>query len=215
MHIRVLIVDDSPLMQVGLARCLEPDPGLEVVGTADGGHEGLQLAHELRPDVILLDLQMPEVTGMVVLERLRDELPDIRTLVVTASEKAESLLDAVAAGAAGYLSKRSTPEEVRQAVITVHGGGSVITPVLAGHLLNAYSRRSGGPGGGPGVRPLLSKREQEVLRLVAQGHTDKEVALTLHVSPRTVQTHLAHIREKTGMRRRAELARWAADHTFL
>jgi DNA-binding NarL/FixJ family response regulator len=214
MHIRVLIVDDSPLMQVGLARSLEGDPGIELVGQADNGRDGLRLAKELKPDVILLDLHMPEVSGLLVLERLQTELPEVRTLVVTASEKAESLLDAVAAGAAGYLSKRASPEEVRRAVITVHGGGSVITPELAGHLLHAYTRRQD-PRSEGNLRPVLSRREQDVLRLVAQGHTDKEVGKQLHLSPRTVQTHLTHIREKTGMRRRAELARWAADNTFV
>lgn len=215
MNIRVLIVDDSPLMQVGLTTTLDSDPEIHVVGQAGDGREGLRLAHELHPDVILLDLQMPDFGGLMVLERLREELPDVKALIVTASEKAESLLDAVAAGAAGYLSKRSSPEEVRRAVITVHGGGSVITPVLAGHLLHAYTRRTTQRPDSPGLRPVLSRREQDVLRLVARGHTDKEVALELHLSPRTVQTHLTHIRKKTGMRRRAELVRWAADHTYV
>jgi two-component system NarL family response regulator len=213
MHIEVLIVDDSPLMRVGLAKSLETDPDIKVVGQAEDGGEGLRLARELKPDVILLDLHMPEVSGLLMLERLRQELPEIRTLVVTASERAESLLDAVGAGAAGYLSKRASPEKVRQAVIAVHGGGSIITPELAGHLLQAYSKRS--DPGAEGARPLLTRREQDVLRLVAQGYTDKEVGLELHLSPRTVQTHLTRVREKTGMRRRAELVRWATDNAVL
>jgi DNA-binding NarL/FixJ family response regulator len=212
MPIRVLIVDDSPLMRVGLARSLEDDPSIELVATAADARKGLTLAEELRPDVVLLDLHMPEVSGQVVLQRLREQLPDVRVLVVTASEEAQSLLDAVAAGAAGYLTKRASPDELRRAVIAVHGGSSVITPELAGHLLHAYAGRSGSDAG---RRPMLTPREQEVLRLVAQGHTDKEIGRTLGLSPRTVQTHLTRIREKTGARRRAELATWASDNTVV
>jgi DNA-binding NarL/FixJ family response regulator len=210
--IRVLIVDDSPLMRVGLARSLEDDPDIALVATAGDDREALRLAHELRPDVVLLDLHMPEVGGQMVLERLREQLPDVRALVVTASEAAESLLDAVAAGAAGYLTKRASPEELRDAVIAVHGGNSVIPPELAGHLLHAYAGRARGE---PPARSTLTRREQDVLRLVAQGHTDKEIGRALHLSPRTVQTHLRRIREKTGARRRAELAIWASDNTVV
>jgi DNA-binding NarL/FixJ family response regulator len=212
MPIRVLIVDDSPLMRVGLARSLEDDPDIALVATAGDDREALRLAHELRPDVVLLDLHMPEVGGQMVLERLREQLPDVRALVVTASEEAESLLDAVAAGAAGYLTKRASPEELRDAVIAVHGGNSVIPPELAGHLLHAYAGRARGE---PPARSTLTRREQDVLRLVAQGHTDKEIGRALHLSPRTVQTHLRRIREKTGARRRAELAIWASDNTVV
>jgi DNA-binding NarL/FixJ family response regulator len=210
--IRVLIVDDSPLMRVGLARSLEDDPDIALVATAGDDREALRLAHELRPDVVLLDLHTPEVGGQMVLERLREQLPDVRALVVTASEAAESLLDAVAAGAAGYLTKRASPEELRDAVIAVHGGNSVIPPELAGHLLHAYAGRARGE---PPARSTLTRREQDVLRLVAQGHTDKEIGRALHLSPRTVQTHLRRIREKTGARRRAELAIWASDNTVV
>jgi DNA-binding NarL/FixJ family response regulator len=146
---------------------------------------------------------------MMVLERLRTDLPAVRTLVMTASEKGETLLDAVAAGAAGYLTKRSSAAEVAEAVITVAGGGSVITPTLAGHLLRQYSRASTGESE---MRPMLTSREQEVLRLVAQGLTDRQIAKNIFVSPRTVQNHLARIRDKTGLRRRSELTRWAVLH---
>jgi DNA-binding NarL/FixJ family response regulator len=153
---------------------------------------------------------MPELGGMMLLERLRAELPNIRTIVMTASEKGEPLLDAVAAGASGYLTKRASGEELRQAVLTVHGGGSVIAPALAGHLLRAYSRASTGES--PEVRSKLTATEHEVLRLVAQGLTDKQIAEQIYVSPRTVQNHLARIRDKTDLRRRSELARWAVLH---
>jgi len=212
MKIRVLVVDDFPLVREGLTASLEVDPGIEVVGEAADGDEGLRLARELRPDVVLADMRMPALGGPVLVAKLREELPELRVLVVSASEKAESLLEAISAGAAGYLTKRVSGRELRHAVITVHGGGSVITPTLARHLLREYSHVSRGE---PlTVRPLLAQREQEVLRLVAQGHTDREIGGQLYISPRTVQNHLTRIREKTGMRRRSELARWAVEHAL-
>src|SRR5881398_3802986 len=212
MKIRILLIDDFPLIREGFAAALEADPGLTIVGQADNGEEGLRLARELQPDVVILDLHMPGMGGMTVLERLRTQAPGAKALVVTATEKAQPLLDAVAAGAAGYLSKRCTREELRQAVITVYGGGSIISPMLAGHLLKAYSRTSRGDTSN--VRPLLGEREHQILRLLARGHTDKEIAAEIYISPRTVQNHLTRIREKTGLRRRTELTRWAMDHAL-
>jgi two-component system NarL family response regulator len=172
----------------------------------------MALAHELEPDVMVLDLRMPGLGGAAVLERLRTELPEIRALVMTANESPEGLLDAIAAGAAGYLTKDTTGEALRQAVISTYGGGSVITPRLAAHLLHEFS--AGARGEGPTVRPLIAPRELEIVRLVADGRTDGEIAGQLHISPRTVQNHLTRIREKTGMGRRPELVRWAVEHAI-
>jgi DNA-binding NarL/FixJ family response regulator len=212
MHIRVLVADDFPLVREGMVGALERHPAIEVVADAADGEEALRLAHELTPDVVVLDMRMPGLAGPVVLERLRAELPDVRVLVVTASESPEQLLDAVAAGASGYLSKRTTGEELQQAVITTYGGGSVVAPELAGHLLREYS--AGQRGVGTSVRPVLGPRELEILRLVAQGLTDNEIGAQLFISPRTVQNHLTSIRDKTGLRRRSALARWAVERAI-
>jgi len=212
MNIRILLVDDFPLVREGFAIALEADPGLTVVGQAEDGESALRLARELAPDVVMLDLRMPGMGGITLLERLRTEAPHTKPLVVTATEKVQPLLDAVAAGAAGYLTKRVSALELRNAVITIHGGGSVISPHLAGHLLKSYSHAARGEF--CSVRPLLGDREHEVLRLVARGHTDKEIAETLYISPRTVQNHLTRVREKTGLRRRPELTRWAMEHAL-
>jgi two-component system NarL family response regulator len=211
MKIRVVVADDFPLVREGVARALNHDRALEVVGQATTGQEAIELAEELRPDVMILDLRMPDLGGLAVLDKLRTSQPQIRVIVMTASEQASTLLDAIAAGAAGYLSKRTTGEELRQAVITAHGGGSVITPALASHLLKEFS--SSARGEQSAVRPLQG-RELDVLRLVVQGKTDNEIGQELFISPRTVQNHLTRIREKTGLRRRSELTRWAVEHAI-
>ena len=212
MKIRVLVAEDHPLVREGVIRALERDPGIEIVGETDNGLTAMELATKLRPDVMVLDLRMPGLGGSAVLERLRTELPEVRALVMTANESPEGLLDAIAAGAAGYLSKRTTGEELRQGVIVTYGGGSVVTPELAGHLLREFSGNARGEGSS--VRPLLGARELEILRLVADGLTDNEIGNRMFISPRTVQNHLTRIREKTGLRRRAELARWAVEHAI-
>lgn len=209
MNISVLVIDDHPLAQEGLAAALAPDPGIRVVGRAETGADGVRLAVELQPDVVVLDMHLPDLTGLEVLARLADEAPDVRSLIVTASEQIDDLVAAMSAGAAGYLTKRATPEEIRQALLVVHGGGSVISPRLAGHLLHRYTKALEGEGT---TRSLLTPREEEILRLLAQGHTDREIAARLYLSRRTVQYHLASVRRKTGMHRRSELARWVGEH---
>jgi DNA-binding NarL/FixJ family response regulator len=208
--IRVLIVDDSPLMREGIAAAMRRSPRLDVVGCAEDGVEALELAARLEPDVLLLDMSMPRLGGLGVLERIRTEMPALAALVVTVLEDEATLLNAVAAGAAGYLTKRTTPEELENAVITVYEGGSIISPALARYVLRDYGRRKGA--GDRSADNALSARERDVLRLLAQGHIDREIGQLLHMSPRTVQNHLTRIREKTGVRRRSALARWASEH---
>ena len=196
-----------------MVRALARDPGIEIVGEAEDGQTALDMARTLEPDVLVLDLRMPGLGGTVVLERLRGELPDVRALVVTASESPEAVLDSVAAGAAGYLSKGASGEELRQAVIATYGGGSVISPDLARHLLREVAGAARGQGSS--VRPVLNARELDILRLVSRGMTDNEIGAELYLSPRTVQNHLSRMREKIGVRRRSELARWAVEHAIV
>jgi DNA-binding NarL/FixJ family response regulator len=209
MTVRVVVAEDHPLVREGVVAALRRDAEIDVVGMAEDGLAAMELASEHQPDVVVLDLSLPRLDGVGVLERLRVELPRVRALVLTANESQESVLGALDAGAAGYLSKRTTAETLCRAVRTVHGGGSVIAPDLAGHLLRAAGRR---PADGSGARALLEDRELEVVRLVAEGLTDTEIAERLYLSPRTVQNDLSRVREKTGLRRRQELARWAAEH---
>lgn len=212
MKIRVVVAEDFPLVREGIVHALAADRAIDVLAQAGNGREALELAERLQPDVLMLDLRMPDLDGLAVLDKLRSSRPDVRVIVMTASEDAGTLLDAIEAGAAGYLSKRSTGQEMRQALITVHGGGSVITPSLASHLLKEYS--SSARGEQSTVR-VLQGRQLDVLRLVVQGKTDKEIGKTLSISPRTVQNHLTSIRHKTGLRRRSELTGWAVQHAIV
>ncbi|HEV8153500.1 MAG TPA: response regulator transcription factor, partial [Solirubrobacteraceae bacterium] len=195
-----------------IAQVLDRDPGISVVGRAAGGEEALAMVGVHDPDVLILDLHMPDCGGIRVLERLRESGARTRVLIMTASESPDSLLDAVNAGAQGYITKRSTGEEVRQAVITTYGDGSVIESRMARHLLRHHS--SVAAGDLTSLRPVLSDREQSILKLVADGYTDNEIGRQLYISPRTVQNHLTRIREKTGLRRRSELTRWAVQHAM-
>jgi DNA-binding NarL/FixJ family response regulator len=209
--IRVMVVDDFPILREAVVRALDADVAIEVVAESGDGDEALARAIELQPDVLVLDLRLPGLDGLDVLAELRTAAPQVRVVVMTADEQPRTLLDAIAAGAAGYVSKRSTGAELRQAVFAAHSGGSFITPALAGHLLTEFSATARGEQSH--VRPLKG-RDLEVLRLVVRGKTDNEIALALYVSPRTVQNTLARIRERTGLRRRSELTRWAVEHNI-
>lgn len=195
MAIRLLLVDDFPLVRSGIAAALRDDAGIDVVGQACTAADAIPLALQHEPDVVLLDLELPDESGLVVIARMADQVPRARVIVITASENVELLSSAIAAGAVGYLTKRATPGDLCDAVRTIHDGGVVVDPGLAGE-----------------ARPALTERERQVIHLVAEGMTDKEIAGSLFVSPRTVQNQLTSIRRKLGLGRRSELARWAATH---
>jgi DNA-binding NarL/FixJ family response regulator len=201
-------------MRAAVVTALATHPDIEVVGEASDGQEAIDLVGKQHPDVLLLDLSMPRMSGLDALTRLRDEWPEVRVLVMTASEKQESLVQAVGAGAAGYITKRSTDAQLCEAVTTVHGGGAAVSPSLTTGLLRALSGEGAGSSVGR-TGTVLSERERQVLRHVADGLTDDEISRELTISPRTVQAHLARVRDKTGVRRRSELARWAAQNNVL
>ena len=207
---RVLVADDFPLVRDGLAAALVRDPNIEVVGLAVDGLDALEKARSLRPDVIVLDLRMPRMSGLMALTHLRAEVPEARVLVISEQTTAESVIDAVSAGAAGFVGKEVTGDELRAAVRSVARGDAAMSPELVGHLMRGLRRESSGPVGSP--TSGLTASELNVLRLVAEGHTDKQISKTLFISPRTVQSHLSHIRAKTGIARRTQLACWATEH---
>jgi DNA-binding NarL/FixJ family response regulator len=207
---KVLVADDFPLVRDGFAAALARDPSIRVVGFAVDGVDALEQTRALRPDVVLLDLRMPRMSGLMALTHLTAEMPSVRVLVVSDLECDDSVVDAVAAGAAGFISKHITGDELCEAVRAVRRGEAAISPDLLGHLMRGLRREPGGTGMSP--TGALTVSELKVLRLVAEGRTDKQISQTLYISPRTVQSHLAHIRAKTGISRRTQLACWATEH---
>jgi DNA-binding NarL/FixJ family response regulator len=206
---KVLVADDFPLVRDGFAAALARDPSIKVVGFAVDGVDALEQTRALKPDVLLLDLRMPRMSGLMALTQLTAEMPSVRVLVVSDLEADDSVVDAVAAGAAGFISKTITGHELCEAIHAVKRGEAAISPDLLSHLMRGLRRE---PGGGMSSTGALTVRELKVLRLVAEGQTDKQISRNLYISPRTVQSHLANIRAKTGISRRTQLACWATEH---
>jgi DNA-binding NarL/FixJ family response regulator len=204
--IRILIADDHPVVRDGLAAMLGTQPDFEVVATAANGQEAVRLAAELRPDVVLLDLEMPELDGVEALARLRAASPAVRALVFTAFDTDERILSAVRAGAQGYLLKGAPREELFRAIRVVSQGGSLLQPVVASKLLQRMARP-----GGEEAPATLTSREVEVLRLLAQGRANKEIAADLVISERTVKFHVSAILSKLGAGNRTEAVRLAVQ----
>lgn len=204
--ISVLLVDDHPLFRRGVFAVLSADKRIRVVGEASNGKEGVASARKLDPDVILMDIQMPEMTGLEATVVLQKEMPRCKILMLTISEKDEDLFNAVKFGARGYLLKEVDPDEIIAAVLQVASGEVMLTTSMATKLLGEFKSRGEKKGG----EQALSPREGEVLQYVARGHTNKEIAGTLFISENTVKVHLRNILDKLHMKNRAEAATYAA-----
>lgn len=210
MDIAVLIVDDFPLVRRGVVEALAIDPGIRVVGEAAGVVDGLQLSRALEPDVVLLDLRLPDGNGIEMIGQLRSEFEGVVILVMTAVEKIDTIEHAVAAGADGYLNKGISPGQLRDAIVTAFGRRS--KPSRSEASRTGSTRRSRVP---PDVlETVLTPRERQVVALVSEGYTDNEIADHLALSPRTVQNHLTSVRRKLGLRSRVELTRWALRYAL-
>lgn len=217
--VRVMVVDDHPMWREGVARDLT-EAGHVVVATTGEGRQAVRVAAAARPDVVVLDLQLPDVSGVEVIHGLRAVLPQVRVLMLSASGEQQSVLDAVKAGATGYLVKSAAPAEFLEAVRRTAAGEPVFTPGLAGLVLGEYRRLAADPvGAGPGGRdvrgagpaPQLTDRETEVLRLVAKGMSYKQIAERLGLSHRTVQNHVQNTLGKLQLHNRVELTRYAIE----
>ena len=203
--VRVLVVDDHPMWRDGVRADLEASGKAEVVGEAADGGEAIDAAREVMPDVILMDLQLPRVSGVDATRAIIDESPHTKILVLSASAEEADVLEAVKAGASGYLLKSSSSEDVIDAVLRVRTGEPVFTPSLAGLVLSEFRRIATSEP----HEPELTTRENEVLKLVAKGYTYKEIGENLFISTKTVQNHVQNILTKLQLKKRYELMRYA------
>jgi DNA-binding NarL/FixJ family response regulator len=205
--IRIILVEDHPVLRAGVGTLLRGEDDLEMIGEAENGLLGVQLALELRPDVVIMDGSLPELGGVEATERIKRACPEQRILALSAHEDAGFARTVLDAGADGYALKRSACDELVRAVRIVAGGGSYIDPSLSGALVGGQRRGRTRSGTVPTVR--LSEREAEVIRLTAQGYGSKEIAQSLNLSPRTLETYKARAMAKLTLGSRAELIRYA------
>jgi len=207
-ELRVLLVDDHDLFRTGLRSLLE-EQGLQVVGEAESGNAALQLASELAPDVIIMDLKMPGLTGVETTREISGMLPLTRVVVLTISADDEDVMNAVMAGACGYLLKDSSIDQLIAGIRAAASGESLISPQIAAKLLQRLRARSADTVAAETIRAELSERELEVLRLIANGKDNAEIARELFISPKTVKNHISNILMKLQIDNRIQAAVYA------
>jgi DNA-binding NarL/FixJ family response regulator len=206
--IHVLIVDDHAVVREGLRSFLELQDGLAVVGEAADGHEAVEAAERLRPDVVLMDLVMPNVDGVEAMRRLRERTPHTRVIVLTSFLDDERLLPAIRAGAAGYLLKDAEPRELARAIRAAHAGEALVNPAVAARLFDALASGQRDDG-----YAQLTAREREVLELIGRGYSNKRIALELGTAEKTVKNHVSRVLAKLGVADRTQAALYASRVT--
>jgi DNA-binding NarL/FixJ family response regulator len=211
--LRIVLADDHAVVREGIKALINAQPTMEVVGEAADGRNACQLAETLRPDVAVLDISMPEICGAEATGRLRRQCPAVKVLALTVHEHKSYLRLLLEAGARGYLLKRAAAEELVHAIRTVAAGGVYVDPSLAGQLVGGLVRRCAGHALSEGND--LSEREADVVRLIASGHSNKEIAAQLGLSVKTVETYKGRSLEKLGVSSRADLVRYALQRGWL
>ncbi|GAA3307186.1 response regulator [Nonomuraea dietziae] len=192
--IRLLIVDDHPIVRGGLRAAFEAEPGIEVAGEASNGREGVERAGALAVDVVLMDLRMPEMDGVTAIAAMREAHPEIKVLVLTTFDSDADVLPAIEAGATGYMLKDAPTEELLRAVHAAAAGEPVLSPSVAGRLMGQIRKPT---------KAVLTERELQVLQLVADGASNRQAAAKLFISEASIKTHLLHVYGKLGVRDRA------------
>ncbi|MGZ8702469.1 MAG: response regulator [Gaiellaceae bacterium] len=208
--ITIVLVDDHAVVRSGLRLLLDAQEDMEVIGEAGNSKDATFRARALQPDVILLDVVMPGESGIEALPRLLKESPKTKVLVLSMQDDPRYVREAFAAGASGYVLKEAADEEVVSAVREIAGGGHYVHPALGARMVAAEAQERAAAEADP-----LSEREREVLRLLALGHTNQEIAQELYISVRTAESHRAHIMQKLRLATRAELVRYALSHGLL
>lgn len=209
--LRLLLVDDHAVVREGLRSLLGTDSRFEIVGEAADGQTAINAAEELHPDVVVLDVSLPGINGAQLARRLKENQPDVKTLALTVHEEGGYLRSLMDAGASGYVLKRSAASELLRAIEVVGEGGTYLDSSIAGQLVGKLGQRRAPMA----ASSALSEREREVVRHVAHGYSNKEIATKLDVSVKTVETYRYRATEKLGLRSRADLVRYAIDQGWL
>ena len=212
-RIRVLLVDDHAILREGLKVLLTLYPDIEVVGEAGDGAQAIELVRHLNPDVVVMDMAMPGMGGLEATRRITKENHHARIIILSQHDDERYVLSVCQAGASGYMLKRSAGDDLVNGIRTVHRGGSMLPPDIAESFLRAY--RSGGHLQPDAEADLLTEREREVLALVAEGRTSKDIAQLLHISQKTVMCHRANIYSKLGTHNQTELIRYAVQRGLI
>jgi DNA-binding NarL/FixJ family response regulator len=206
-RLRILLAEDHEMVREGLKALVNAQPDMEVVGDAPGGRIAVRLAQELLPDVIVMDISMPDLNGLKATEHIKQTCPQVRVLTLTRHTDAGFIQQLFAAGASGYVLKQSAAEELVRAIRAVAAGGSFLDPQITGKVIGGYISHQARPGDEP--QGEISEREAEVLRLIAWGYSNKEIAARLSISVKTVEAHKANTMKKLGLTSRIDIVRYA------
>jgi len=206
--VKLLVADDHKIFRQGIKKLLEEEPDLQVVGEAADGREAVKKATELKPDVILMDIAMANLNGLEATKQIKKVLPDVKVIMLTMHKNEEYVLQSFQAGASGYILKEGAVEELVSAIRSIHQDKSVLSPTISKTLIDAYLRKME-TGKTETPFDLLTDREREVLQLIAEGYTNREVAKSLFISVKTVEAHRAHIMQKLNIHEIARLVKYA------
>ncbi len=213
--IRVALADDHPVVLAGIKSLLQDAPEIELVGEATSGITAFHMICGAKPDVAVIDISLPDLNGVDLARKLSDSCPEVRLLALTVHEDRAYVQPVLQAGARGYLLKRSAAEDLVRAIRAIAAGGMYLDPAIADRALSDVARRAGAGSAGRGEEESLSQRESEVLRLTAQGFSNKEIGARLDISAKTVETYKARAAEKLNLRTRADIVRYGASHGWL
>jgi len=205
--IRVLLAEDHTIVRKGLRSLLDGEVGMEVIGEAEDGREAIQMTQQLLPDVVLMDISMPELNGLEATRQIKERFPEVKVLVLTRHADEELVLQILRAGASGYVVKKAAPAELILAIQAVYRGDSFLSPSISRHVIEEYIRKADAMEENSYDR--LTDREREVLQLIAEGHPNREIAELLHISVKTVENHRASLMDKLHIYSTAELTRYA------
>lgn len=210
--IRVAIADDHAIVRTGLRALLKAEPCMELVGEATGGYEAMDLVDKMRPDVLVLDLSMPDLDGITVTKKIKPRFPGVRILILTIHADEALVREAIKAGASGYILKRAAEAELISAIRIIMRGDVYVDPSMLRALLGDTTKPASAQ---PGPAEKLTPRETEILKYIVEGYTNRQIGEKLHISVRTVEGHRANISAKLGLHSRVELVRYAREHGLI